>query len=1019
MTILRLLLLGAPQLLRVSADRQSRDGPAPDVAPYLNGEPGVPIHIGRRKAFALLAYLAMADRPIQRASLAALLWPEADQSTAHGYLRRDLAVVKKTVGADLLKVRRDAIRFARADDFALDVYLFRMHLNECTEHGHAQDAVCSRCLPALTAAVALYRGDFMQGFSLPDSPEFDEWQFFEAEQLRAEAMSALSRLVRGYVDHSEPDSALQYARRSLTLAPTHEAAHRDLMRLYAMTGNQAAARRQFEECTRILAAELNAAPDPETIQLCAAIKAGHFPVSQSTTLRTVPDTLTEETAAARETVAANELLFGSQQKHADQADRTPRNNLPPSKPPFIGREKELREISQLLVGEPECRLLTLIGPPGIGKSRLAIETGGALLHVFPDGVYVVYLASLRSVELIVQAIMDALSLPLRGQADPRVQLLNYLRTKRMLVILDNYEHFVFGSAPNSAGLESDYAGLLLDILTDAPQVCLLITSQACLLLQEEWVHEIRGLTYPSTAEMVLRPHDMPMAPIVDEYGAVRLFAENARRARSDITLTDTDLAAAVQICRTVEGLPLGIELATSWLRFMSCADIAERLQRDLAFMDTTLHNIPERHRSLNALFEHSWRYLTAIERDALRRLSIFDGGFTGGAAEQVAAAPLRVLMALIDKSVVRITHSGRYELHSILKHFARRRLEEDGEAMNETQDQHCAYYARFLQAREKQLRQFVQRGVFAEVAAEADNVRAAWDWATENKKTEYLEDCLEALHYFYYGQGWVTEGEAAFGRAVSALRPIVAESVEPKLQLTLARLVSRQGRFAYRLGRNRQARENLHEGFALATQKAVEAFAVAGNERAFCLYFLSAVERADGNYAMAETLGRQSLATYREIGDEMGAAGALKLLGIAAGSDGRYDEANALLNEALELFQTLDDRRGIANTLNDLGIVADRQGHYSEAEQLYTRCLSMRREREDVWGIAASLNNLGYLANLPRPTRPCATAPAGEPLVTAGNRRPISDCQHVEQFGLHVLGPEELRRSRELFFRVS
>ncbi len=961
MNSLRLRLLGSPRLLCVVAEPKSIDGLMPSNATSGNVKAGEPVHIARRKALSLLAYLAMSDGRVQRTTLATIFWPDASRSRANSYLRRDLAVVKKATGADLIHADRDSIGLALGNELSLDVDLFRTLLRQCTEHGHPQDKVCPRCLPVLDEAVRLYHGDFMQGFSLPDCPEFDEWQFFEGEQLRAEMIGALSRLTQGWCDQNDIETAQRYARQWLSMTPDHEFVHRELMRLYALSGNQAAALRQYTECVRILAAELNTTPDAETDELHANIKAGRISVLQPAAAIEIPGTPDGIVAASdsrRREAESEPVAYTSQ---SEPKTRSPKHNLPQPLLPLLGREKELRETSQLLTDEPGCRLLTFVGPPGIGKSRLAIEVGTCVLDSFQDGVYIVYLAAIRSADLIVPAIVEAISLHLQGRSDPKIQLINYLREKQVLLILDNFEHLLFKTPELTRSARSEGEQLLLDILSAAAHTRLLVTSQARIHLQQEWVRELDGLTYPSAETIAKRPGDLPH--LLTEYSAVQFFMENARRIRADVVQTNTDLAAAAEICRIVEGLPLGIELATSWIRFMSCADIAAGLKHDLAFMDTTLHDVPERHRSLSALFEYSWRHLNEDERDTLRKLSVFEGGFTHDAARQVTGAPLRLLTALIDRSVVRSARSSRYEMHSVLRQFSLRKLREVGDLMNMTQNEHCNYYARFLQAREADLRQLQRREVFAEVANEADNLRAAWDWAVKNRRLEQINISLEGLHYFYYGQGWVKEGEAVFEYAASTLQAVLEETDEDSLRLIFARLLSRQGRFAYRLGRHSQARENMRKSLEIVTSQPIAPGAGARAERAFCLYFLSAVERADGNYAAAEELCRQSLAFYREIGDKTGVAGALKLLGIAAGSAGRYEEAGILLNEALGLFRASDDRRGVANTLSDLGIVADRQGLSEDAERLYAQCLSMRREINDAWGIAASLNNLGYLAN--------------------------------------------------------
>jgi DNA-binding SARP family transcriptional activator len=402
------------------------------LALYVLGPPrveldGAPATIDRRKALALLVYLAVTRQDHSRDSLATLFWPEYDQSRARASLRSALWSLTKVLGEDWLEVDRESVRFKPNADAWLDVDAFQDRLGQCRMHGHPSDQVCSACLSSLAEAAVLYRDDFVAGFTLADSPGFDEWQFFQAEGLRQDLASALARLARGHADRGEYEGAITHARRWVALDPLHELAQRRLMRLYVWSGQRAAALRQYEECTRVLHEELGVPPDEETTRLYTAIKErGELPPP----------------AVAR---AARPLV----------ADR-PRHNLPVQLTPFVGREAALAEISDLLQ-DPICRLLTLVGPGGSGKTRLALEAAAKLLpndaksddtlsearlKDFEHGVYFVSLAPLDSADLIVTAVAQALGFTFDRGVEPRQQLLDYLSQKRMLLILDNFEHLL-------------------------------------------------------------------------------------------------------------------------------------------------------------------------------------------------------------------------------------------------------------------------------------------------------------------------------------------------------------------------------------------------------------------------------------------------------------------------------------------------------------------------------------------------------------------------------------------------
>ena len=588
---------------------------------------GAPVETDRRKALALLAYLAVTRRDHTRDALAALFWPDYDQSRAYAYLRRALWEIHQAVGEGWVSADRETLGLNPDADLWLDVTRFRALLAECRQHGQA----CAACLPLLTEAAALYQDHFLAGFSLKDAPDFDEWVFFEAEGLRRELGGSLERLVSCLAEQGDARGAIPPARRLLTLDPVNEAAHRELMRIYEQAGEHAAAVRQYQECMRILQAELGAAPQPETRALYERIKAGGGRGPQVSGLPATPDVSTP-----------------------------PRHNLPPQTTPFIGRAEELARIAALM-SDPNCRLLTLTGPGGAGKTRIALQAAQTQLATFSNGVYFVPLAPIGDPASLVAAIADAVGFSFFSQATgdeqsmQQRQLLNFLSQKHLLLVLDNFEQLL------------PAAGLLVDILRAAPRVKILVTSRERLSLQDEWALSIGGMRVPATL-------DSPEG--VEAYSAVQLFVHNARRAVVGFSLSEAERPFAVRVCQLVEGLPLGLELAAAWVKSLSCREIAEEIERSLDFLTTPLRDVPARHHSLRAVFEYSWRLLTEPQQTAFRRLSVFSGGFDREAALAVAGAALPILTALVDKSLLYRRESGRYELHEVLRQYARRKTRE-------------------------------------------------------------------------------------------------------------------------------------------------------------------------------------------------------------------------------------------------------------------------------------------------------------------------------------------------------
>jgi predicted ATPase/DNA-binding SARP family transcriptional activator len=911
----------------------------PEQKLFLLGPPrlerdGELVRINRRKALALLCYVAVTDQTHRRETLATLFWPDTATALAHSYLRRDLSVLNKELGPGCLDVDRDQVGPAREGGAGaglwVDVNHFRRLLQECETHDHPSDETCPQCMPLLGEAVALHRGDFMTGFSLPDSSGFDDWQLFEQETLRRELTTAIHALVRGHSAQGEYEAGIAYTRRWLQLAPWDEKAHRQLMVLLTWDGDRSAALRHYHECVRVLEDELDQPPDGATLKLYEAIRDGQPPT---------PPVLAESPAPPPPPVVVGRAL-------------------PPASTPFVNRASELAEIEELLVHEPACRLLTLVGPGGIGKTRLALQAASQVLDAFPSGVQPVPLAPIQSADLLIPTIAYALGLVFQGRLQPQAQLFNYLREKVILLLLDNFEHLLEG------------AELLPKILEQAPGVKLIVTSRVRLNLRAEWVRHVQGLDYPTT-------DDLELAPALDEavsgmvlkatggvssqgYSSVRLFLESVRRVVPDFHLSQEERVAVVRICRLVEGMPLGLELAAAWARVIPILEIEQEIRRSLDFLSTEMRDVPARHRDLRAVFEQSWRLLSENEQQVIGKLSVFQGGFDRPAAEQVAGATPFVLAALVDKSMVRTYSSGNFDMHELLRQFATERLGSTPGAHQEARDRHCTHFAVYLQEREKLLKGAQQQTALNEIAANIDNVRAAWRWAIENDKVTEIGQGLESLHLFYYARGWVHEGHDALRDAAAKLEP--ADS--PGAKRVLGRLLARQGRFAYRLGMHREAGELARKSLVLFGQAGTDADADTRRDKAFGLFCLSAVLRGDGEYQEAHRLCQQSYDLFRESGDRPGMAMALKLLGIISGSLETYAEAQRQLQEALELYQDIGDPYGIANTLNDLAVVSAGLDQYASVRRFHRECLTIRRQIGDLWGIGTTLNNLGYLAYL-------------------------------------------------------
>ncbi|MEW5956556.1 MAG: tetratricopeptide repeat protein [Chloroflexota bacterium] len=853
------------------------------------------------KVRALLAYLAVeADHCHRRETLATLFWPDHSPKLARQNLRQALATLRRAINdqnlaTPFLLIDGDAVRFNHfSDDTWLDVAAFRAHL-KADGHVHPGSDIetCQRCIQQLEKAVALYRGEFLADLLLGDSLEFETWVVTYREQLHLQALTALCHLTRHYLRQGEYGLAQTYALRQLALAPYREEAHRQLMRILARTGQRSTALAQYETCRRILTEEFGVEPLPQTQALYKRIRSA--------------------------------------------GKRCP-HNLPPQLTSLIGRERELHQLTERLAA-PNCRLLTLTGLGGIGKTRLALQAAQEHINVFLHGVYFVPLAALSSGEFLAATMADALGLSFSGEEDPQTQLLNYLREKEMLLVLDSFEHLLPSLERETKGQD-----LLLKILKVAPEVKIIVTSRQRLNLQAEWVFKVRGLAFPKKI----------LTEGIENYSAVQLFFRRARRLEQEFSLSDANKTIVGRICQLVEGMPLGIELAAASVATMTLAQIAAQIEQNLDVLATTMRDVPERHRSVRAVFEYSWHLLTEAEQRVFQKLTVFRGGFTPQAARQVAQASPEILATLLDKSLLRQNVSKRYEIHELLRQFAAKKLDNHPLEKETALERCCAYYIDFLHQRAEPLKTNYQPEILAEVGLEIENIRAAWQWAVAQAKLEAIEPCMESLYQFYWARNWFHEAKQVFAQAEK-----LALAAGQHDSLLLAKIWTRQAEFEGWLAHYDEARIRLQNSIRVCRTLQEQ------DELALALQLLGRVHYWQGEHGPAKELFEESLALYRQTGDKAGMALTLNNLANTIGDlSADYDRAQPLYQESLALARQIGDRFGIARALINQGAVAQELGNYAQAQQLYRESLEVYRELDYRYGQAAALNYLGQVAGL-------------------------------------------------------
>ncbi|HET7090142.1 MAG TPA: tetratricopeptide repeat protein [Anaerolineae bacterium] len=609
-------------------------------------------------------------------------------------------------------------------------------------------------------------------------------------------------------------------------------------------------------------------------------------------------------------------------------------NLPVQPTPFIGRERELAEIVGLLEN-PACRLLTLIGPGGIGKTRLAIQAAERLTNAFPHGVYFVPLAPLSSAEFLVSAVVNELGLAFYGSQDPKVQLLNYLHDKEMLLVMDNFEHLLAEDSRQANG-----AGFLAESLASAPGLRFIVTSRERLNLQGEWLFEIGAMDFPESET----------AEGIEDYSAVQLFLQTAHRVQPDFILSQAEQSSVVRICRAVGGMPLALELAAAWVRALPCAEIAARIEGNLSFLATSLRDVPERHRNMRAALDHSWKLLSEEERRAFRRLSVFQGGFELEAAEQVAEVSLPLLVALVDKSLVRRHASGRYDLHELLRQYASDKLSA-AEETDAARRRHRDRYLNLALAAEPLLWGAGDAAWLRRLEAEQCNLRAALEWSLEHGDAEERLSLPAALGWFWYVTARFVEGRRWLERALATSQGASAQ-VRAKVLHRAANLAMMQQDFG-------RAVPLIEE--TLAAYRALE---TPGDPLgiSWMIYQQGHVALFQGDFERAAALFAKSLAQFQAQADTAGIASLLMYLGIAVSRCGDYGRAVALLEESVPLLRELGDGVGVARALHGLGTVAYHQGHFAEATALLKDSLTVSRERGARLEIAQCLEGLASTA---------------------------------------------------------
>jgi predicted ATPase/transcriptional regulator with XRE-family HTH domain len=633
--------------------------------------------------------------------------------------------------------------------------------------------------------------------------------------------------------------------------------------------------------------------------------------------------------------------------------RERRISLPPQPTTFFGREAELAEITRTL-SDPSCRLLTLLGPGGVGKTRLAIEVASRIAgklsqgqdqksaNAFGDGVVFVPLASVSTLNQVAASIGEALHLSFAGQQDPTAFLLDYLRDRRMLLVLDNFEHLLEG------------ADLVARILKTSPHIIILTTSRERLNMQAEWLFDVEGLSYPvDSRELIVasrehmladsRPEGDPVLATIGGYSAMQLFVQRATQVQPDIPLTDSTLITIARISRHVAGIPLAIELAAAGARMLSINEIEVEIRTNLDALATTLRDVPPRHRSLRAAFDHSWNLLSEPERELFSRLAVFRGDYSLEAAAQVAGGALPLLTALVDKSLLRQSSGparqsagpptpesvpeSRFVMLEPIREYAMEKLTVRGE-LEALQRAHAEYYLAIAEAAEAQWNSPTAAAAIDRVDRDYDNVRAALGWVRDGGDLTAGLRLGAALRRYWQRRGYSIEG---------------------------------RGWLEGLLARDDYSRP---DGHGIGDDATDTVYLTARLHAVQATAWLASDQH---DYARSEELFEQSTALRHILGEPESQPAVLVNAARRARAVGQYGQSIALLEDALSRLRAVGDRGGwstggIGIVLYELALVLRERGDYAGASALFRENLDRRREVEDREDTAVGLMGLGDIA---------------------------------------------------------
>lgn len=847
---------------------------------------------------------------------------DVDKASLNLYNR--ISELRKVLEPDLPKRHPSAFierigtgdyRFVDTDLCWVDAESFQRHAETAQEL--EQTSRWSEAIEQYNKALQLYRGEYLA------EDLYEEWTQATRQYLAEKHLDIIEGLIRCHEETAQYTQVINFCKHLIELQPARESAYQAWMKAAYQSGQPEQAAQIYDQCVGALKQHLDISPSLQITQLLEKIQSGDVPEKQ----QTAP------------------------------------NNLPKMTTSFIGRADSLQWIDSLLVDEGKP-LVTLVGPGGIGKTRLALEAASHQLDRFDDGVFWMDLSPLTSINTVVTALADVVHFTFHGPRDPKEQLFEYFAQQKILLVMDNAEHLV-----------DKMSQWVQELLDAAPDIQWLITSRERLKLPVEVVLEIRGMPVPEINDPHLAKHDI-----------IQLFLDRIHHIDPRFALTPQTLPFVLNICELVEGMPLGVELAIAWTRLLSLdeigAEIAESVQ---ALSVVPLSEDAEPKRNLEAVFDWSWSLMSEQERQIFANLTVFRGGFTREAANQVADADLSALAALLDKSLLYRREGSRYYIHEVLRQYGQGRLE------NEVfqRRRHLTYFSGVAEKAEPLLQSSEQTLWLNRLKQEQDNFRAAMAWALEGHDLEQgarlagnLGRFWESRSHFAEGRQWLNQAVAVKDLSASTRAKVLMwcgwmasfhgdrqlAQTYTEMSLPLYQRLNDQRGIAWvlnNLGNQhflkadyRQAQTYFEESAAIQEEL--------GHQEgvAFCMTNLGLTTAAQGQFEAAEDYFKKSLKIRHDMGDHLHIAWNNINLSYVLMDLQKYDQAIFLLEEGKTILEDMEDKMGTAVALSYLGTIYMNLDQLDRAESYQLESLKLRQEINETRGIIISFNQLGQLSLL-------------------------------------------------------